>query len=198
MNAGDYFGQVGATLDYLSTADPALIAEQSAGALAERIDNLSSLGVVVARYEKLAPFEASYGLENNIVNDFYTSLIPRFVWNEKPPTSDARAYSDLYFNYSENSFAISPFGDLLRNFGSVGVPIGMLFLGIYLRLIYSGLIETTRPAMWKKPAYFVLLTVVSYESFYAVIFPSVIRMLAVLAVSLVLVNVIVRTNWKRA
>src|SRR4029078_476976 len=128
--------------------------------------------VVVANYEQLAPYEASYGLENNILNDMYTSFIPRFIWNDKQPTSDARAYSDLYFNFGENSFAISPFGDLLRNFGPIGIPLGMAFLGLYLRVIYSSLIATDSPAIWKKVVFVPLLTNISYEGFYSAIFPS--------------------------
>jgi hypothetical protein len=196
MNAGDYVGQIGATLEYLSNEDPLVIIKNNAQSLADRVENLSSLGVVVANYEKLAPYEASYGLENNIINDALTSFIPRFVWNDKPPTSDARAYSDLYFNYGENSFAISPFGDLLRNFGPFGVPLGMLVLGLYLRLIYSCLIDTPHPALWKKVAYFPLLTIVSYEAFYATIFPSVVRTLFILVISLFVVNLIVRSRGK--
>jgi len=192
MNAGDYIGQVGETLNYISTEDPLIIAGNSVQTLADRIENLSSLGVVVANYEKLAPYEASYGLENNIVNDLYTSFIPRFVWADKPQTSDARAYSDLYFNYNENSFAISPFGDLLRNFGPVGVPLGMLLLGIYLRLIYTALIDTPNPALWKKVAYFPLLTLVTYEAFYATIFPSLVRTVFILIISLFLVNLVIK------
>ena len=192
INTGDYFGQIGATLEYLTKEDPVKIAEQSAQAFADRVENLSSVAVVVANYEKLAPYEASYRLENNILNDLFTSFIPRFFWADKPQTSDARAYSDLYFNYGDNSFAISPFGDLLRNFGPIGVPLGMLLLGIYLRFIYAALIDTPHPALWKKVAYFPLLTVVSYEAFYATIFPSVIRTMVVLALSLLLVNFIVK------
>ena len=192
MSAGDYFGQVIATVEYLSSEDPAIIVEQSTEALAARVENLSSVGVVVANYEELAPYEASYGIENNILNDLYTSFIPRFVWKEKPPTSDARAYSDLYFNFGENSFAISPFGDLLRNFGPIGVPIGMLILGIYLRFIYAMFIDTPNPAMWKKVAYFSLMTIVSYEAFYGTIVPSVVRLVFVLAISLSLVNLFAR------
>ncbi len=196
INTGDYVGQVSATLDYLASEDPAIVVQKGAQTLAERIENLSSLGVVVANYERLAPYEASYGLENNIVNDTLTSFIPRFIWNDKPPTSDARAYSDLYFNFGDNSFAISPFGDLLRNYGPVGVPLGMVLLGIYLRLIYSSLIDTPSPAMWKKVSYFPLLTLVSYEAFYATIFPSIIRTCIVLVVSLILVNLIVRVRLR--
>jgi hypothetical protein len=192
--AGDYFGQVIATVDYLSTHDWNLIVYQNALTLAERVDNLSSLGVVVANYEKLAQYEAGYGLENNIINDLYTSFIPRFVWADKPPTSNPRAYSDLYFNYSENSFAITPFGDLLRNFGPIGVPLGMMILGVYFRLIYSSLIDTPFPSIWKKTAYFPLLTVVSFEAFYATIFPSLVRTIFVLALSLFLANLLIKNK----
>jgi hypothetical protein len=198
MNAGDYLGQVTATLDYISTADPGVLVQTNAQSLADRVENLSSLGVVVANYEKLAPYEASFGLENNIINDTYTSFIPRFVWADKPTTSDARAYSDLYFNFGENSFAITPFGDLLRNFGPVGVPLGMLILGIYLRLIYAALIETPNPSLWKKVAYFPLMTLVSYEAFYATIFPSIIRTVVVLAISLFIANLFVMRKKKMA
>jgi hypothetical protein len=191
VNAGDYFGQVVATVDYLLEEDPAVIAGNTAHALAHRVENLSSVAIVVSNYEKLAPYEASYGLENNILNDLSTSFIPRFVWADKPPTSDPRAYSDLYFDFGDNSFAISPFGDLLRNFGPVGIPIGMMFLGIYLRIIYSGLIETPTPAVWKKVAYFLLLTVVSYEAFYATLFPSIIRTVFILVFALLSVHFLV-------
>lgn len=190
-NAGEYVEQVSLTIDYLTTKDTEKIIYEGADDLAERIDNLSALGVAVANYEKLAPYESAFGIENNIMRDFYTSLIPRFVWENKPPTADARAYSDLYFNYSENSFATTPFGDLLRNFGPVGVPLGMLLLGIYFRWIYAQLIDTPNPAMWKKIAYYALLVVVSFEGFYSTIFPSVIRTLVVLAGSLLFVNVVI-------
>lgn len=194
IDSGDYIGQIGATGEYLVNEDPERLITTSAQALADRIENLSSVAVVVANYERLAPFEASYGLENNIINDTLTSFVPRFLWNEKPPTSDARAYSALYFSFGDNSFAISPFADLLRNFGPIGIPLGMLVLGIYLRLIYALLIETANPAMWKKVAYFPLLILVSYEGFYAILFPSIVRTLLVLVVSLFIVNLIVKTR----
>lgn len=190
-NAGEYVEQVVLTVDYLTTRDPGKIIYESSLHLAERIDNLSALGVAVANYEKLAPYESSFGIDNNILRDLYTSFIPRFIWEDKPPTSDARAYSDLYFNYSQNSFAVTPFGDLLRNFGPFGVPLGMMLLGIYLRWIYTQLIQTPEPRMWKKVAYYALLIVVSYEGFYATIFPSIIRTVFVLGFSLFFVNTLI-------
>lgn len=193
-NAGDYIGQIFTTVDYLATNDVSIVLYQNGLALAERVDTLSSLGVVVANYEKLAPYESGYGLENNIINDLYTSFIPRFLWVDKPPTSDPRAYSSLYFNYGDNSFAITPFGDLLRNFGPFGVPLGMLIIGIYLRVIYSSLIDTAQPAIWKKVAYFPLLSLVSFEAFYATLFPSLVRTLFILAISLFLTNLLLRNK----
>jgi hypothetical protein len=44
--------------------------------------------------------------------------------------------------------------------------------------------------MWKKVAYFVLMAGLSYEGFYATMFPVAIRIFLVLAVSLFLVNLI--------
>ena len=194
VSAGDYFGQVMATVEYLSAEDPMMILQEGSEALFARVENLSSVAVVVSNYEQLAPYEASYGLENNILNDLYTSFIPRLVWSEKPATTDARAYSDLYFNFGENSFSMSPFGDLLRNFGPIGVPLGMLIIGIYLRVIYSLFIDTPNPALWKKVAYFSLLTLVTYEAFYATIFPAAIRLMFILAISLPLVNLFARSR----
>jgi len=188
IEAGEYVSQALETFEYLRKENPILILKDGGLALAERVENLSSLAVVVSNYEKLAPYEEAYGLENNIINDLFYTLVPRFIYPEKPTTSDARAYSDLYFNYGDNSFTITPFGDLLRNFGPIGIPLGMFFVGFYLRLIYSTLIDTKHPTMWKKVAYYPLLTVVSYESFYATIFPSAIRTLIVTTISLCIVH----------
>ena len=187
INAGDYVGQVFETVDYISRTDTLKLLDQSSRTLFVRVENLSSLAVVVANYEKLEAYEESYGLKINIYHDIVTAFIPRFVWPDKPVTSDARAYSDLYFNYSENSFAITPFGDLIRNFGLIGVPLGMLIVGVYLRVIYSVLIETPQPRIWKKMAYFPLLTVISYEAFYATMFPGLVRTLVVLFICITVV-----------
>ncbi len=192
MNSGDYVGQVSKTIEYLTTKDTTVIISEGFVTLAERIDNLSALGVAVANYEKLAPYESNFGIENNILNDLYTSFIPRFVWADKPSTSDPRAYSDLYFNYSENSFAVTPFGDLLRNFGPIGVPLGMMIIGLYFRIIYEMFIKTKSPTIWKRVVYFVLLTVVSFEAFYATIFPMFIRSVFILVFSLFIANIVIK------
>lgn len=191
ISSGDYVGQIVATADYLSRTDSGRVVQENFGALLERIENLSSLAVVVSNYEKLAPYEESYGIRDNILNDALTAFIPRFIWSDKPSTSDPRAYGDLYFSYSENSFAITPFGDLLRNFGPWGIIPGMFIIGFYLKIIYSVLIKSERPAVWKKMVYFPLLTVVSYEAFYSIFIPSLIRVLFVVAVSVLLLQFLI-------
>ncbi|MBK8811514.1 MAG: oligosaccharide repeat unit polymerase [Acidobacteria bacterium] len=192
INAGDYVGQIAETFDYISRADTSMILSEGFSSMAERIENLSSLGVVVANYEKLEPYEESYGLKNNIVNDLLTSFVPRIVWADKPNTSDPRAYSELYFDYGDNSFAITPFGDLLRNFGVIGIPLGMMIIGVYYRLIYSYLIATPESRIWKKVAYYPLLAAVSFESFYATFFPIVLRVFFVVVVSVVFTSFFAR------
>lgn len=139
--------------------------------LAERLDTLSSVAVVVSNHEQLEPYEESYGLDNNIWKDISTFFIPRLFWNDKPVASEPRKYSDLYFNFGENSFPITPIGDLLRNFGPIGVPIGMLLFGIVLRFMYRALVEDQTRSIWRSTLYFMLLLAVSYEGFYGLLIP---------------------------
>ena len=143
--------------------------------LAERLDAVSTVAVVVSSYEQLKPYEAAYGLEDNIWVDMTTFFIPRVVWNDKPSASDPRKYSDLYFNYGDSSYAITPIGDLLRNYGVIGVPIGMLLLGIILRFTYRALAAGQAPSVWRTSLYFMLLTSVSWEAFYGTIIPTLFK-----------------------
>jgi len=188
VSISEYTGSIFQTFDQVGRNDGVELFELSSGALAERIDTLSSVAVVVSNYEKLAPFEEQYGLQNNILNDLTTFLIPRILWNDKPVASDARNYSDLYFDFGENSFAITPIGDLLRNFGPVGVPLGMLILGLIIRVFYSALIDGNDLSPWRAAIYFVLLNTVSYESFYGLIIPTLVKnaLIAMIGISLVL------------
>ncbi|HVF29401.1 MAG TPA: hypothetical protein VNA22_00450, partial [Pyrinomonadaceae bacterium] len=80
MEAGEYFSHALATVDYLANEDPLVVLQRGNEAVAGRVENLTLVAVTVANYEKLAPYEASYGLDNNIINDMYNAFIPRFVW----------------------------------------------------------------------------------------------------------------------
>jgi hypothetical protein len=155
--------------------------------LTERIDILTTLSVVVSNYEQLAPYEEAYDLDNNIWKDMTTSMVPRIIWKEKPNSSDPRKFGDLYFNFGESSFAITPIGDLLRNYGIVGIPLGMLIIGVLLRFFYRALIESQPRSIWRSTVYFMLLTSVSYEGFYGTIIPTFVKVgfIAIIGVAFV-------------
>lgn len=171
QDVGQYTENILQTIDEVGRSDIGSTFEAGLITLAERLDVVSTLAVVVSRHEQLAPYEEAYALEDNIYKDTVTSMIPRFIWTTKPPLSDPRRYSELYFDYGESSFAITPMGDLLRNYGLIGVFFGMALIGLCLRFISSALIEDQPPSVWRMTLFFMLLTSVSYESFYGFIIP---------------------------
>ncbi len=190
VNLEQQFETVARTIDLIATQDTEKVLNEGFLNLAERIDGVSSLAVVVSNYERLKPFESSFGLENNIFTDLWTSFIPRFVWANKPIIFDARAYSDLYFNFSGNSYALTPVGDLLRNYGPVGVPIGMLLIGIFLRIAYSALVENQKITIGRATAYYMFLVSLSYEGFYSTIFIYGTRVFAIVFISFVFADLL--------
>jgi len=171
----EYAESITQTFDKLLEQDLTENLGEGISALTERIEGVSSLAVVVSNYEKLEPYEESYGLKNNILTDSLYFFIPRPLWQNKPVGSEPRKYADLYFNYSENSFTVTPMGDLLRNFGPIGVPLGMILLGFVLQIIYVSLIENQDFSFWRVTLFYMLLTSVSYEGFYGTILPYLIK-----------------------
>lgn len=143
--------------------------------LIARVDVVSTLAVVVSNYEQLKPYEEIYGLNDNITNELTTFFIPRIIWPDKPAPTDARKYSELYFNFGESSFALTTFGDLLRNFGPIGVPLGMLVIGVLLRFIWTALVVGHDPNILTYTVYFIILSGISYEGFYGSLIPTVFR-----------------------
>lgn len=190
-----YAENVFQTFDAMGKSNTASL-EKGFENLAERLDAVSPLAVVVSNYEKLLPFEVGYGLDNNIWKDSISFFIPRLIWNDKPVASEPRKYSELYFNYGENSFTITPMGDLLRNFGFWGVPVGMLILGIILRIIYASLIEGQTFSFWRATLYFMLLTSVSYESFYGGIIPYLTKVGVISVFGLAIIWFLTRDSGK--
>ncbi|MEZ5333264.1 MAG: O-antigen polymerase [Thermoanaerobaculia bacterium] len=168
--------------------------------VAVRIEITSSVAMLVAKYRLLRPMEEQTGLAGNIWRDTWTAPIPRFLWPDKPKVSDARTYSLVYFDYGGTSFAMTPVGDLLRNFGPVGVPLGMALLGFALRLLYRTLVAgpVARPA----PAaiYAIGLMNINYEGFYGSLLPTVMRLVAVTGGALVAVHlgVVVQRRIRRS
>lgn len=171
-----YAGVVSNTFDKLLDQDPGTILSNGFTALAERIDSVSSLAVVVSNYEALAPYEEAWGINNNIYVDTVTFFVPRVVWPDKPVAIEPSKYADLYFNFSENSFTITPMGDLLRNFGPLGVPFGMIVLGIILSVLYASLIEGRRFAYWRAALFYMIFTnAISFEGVYSLIVPLIVK-----------------------
>lgn len=160
-------------------------------AIAERLDTLSSLAVIVSNHEALAPYEELWGIDNNIWVDTITFFVPRVIWADKPIPIDTSKYSDLYFNYSENAFAMTPIGDLLRNFGPYSIPIGMMILGFILRIIYSSLVENKPFSYWRVTLFFMLLSSVSYEGTYGLIIPYLFKVMVVSVLGILIIRLIV-------
>lgn len=193
-----YTENIANTFEQVGTSNNLNMLQFGLNNLAERVDLVSSVAVVVSTYEQLAPYEENYGLDNNIWKDITSFFIPRVIWNDKPVASDPQAYSDLYFNYGDNSFAITPFADLLRNYGVPGVFIGMLILGIVLRTMYRALIEDQPRILWRATLYFMLLTAVSYEGFYGAIAPFLFKVGTAAIIGLVIVYILARKTPRPA
>lgn len=174
VGLADYLNLVTDTTRLVLASDWGETISKGIEAVFQRTEIVTHFGVIVANYERLAPLEEEYGIANNIVIYVATSFIPRFVWQDKPIISNARGLAALYFENPFNSYATTPFGDLLRNFGPIGIPIGMAILGIVLAAIYQLVVHQPTTA-WRAGLYYALLTCVSYEGFYGSIFPAMIR-----------------------
>lgn len=192
QQAGQYTGNVFEALDQVGRSDVVDTLTFGAVTFAERIDILSTLAVVVSNYEQLAPYEEIYGLNDNIWRETSTFMIPRFLWPDKTVVSDPRRYSELYFDFGGSSYAITPVGDLLRNFGIVGIVIGMFVLGVVLRLIYSSLVEGQPGTVWRMALFFMLITSVSYEGFYSTLLPVLFRTGITAIIGILIVSVIAK------
>jgi len=188
MSLDKYATVVSSTFDKLADQDPGTILANGFGALTDRLDNVSPLAVVVSNYEALAPYEEAWGINNNIYVDTVTFFIPRVVWPEKPVSIEPSKYADLYFNFSENSFTITPMGDLLRNFGPIGVPIGMIILGVILRILYASLVEGQLFSYWRVTMFYMLFSNISFEGTYSLIIPIMFKVGVVAFVGLLIVR----------
>ena len=192
QDIGQYTDNIFHTFDQIGRYDTTESLKFGFSSLAERVDVLSVVAVVVSNYEQLLPYEEAYGLNDNIWVDLTTFMIPRVIWTDKPSASDPRKFSDLYFNYGETSYGITPVGDLLRNYGLPGVFLGMFVLGFILKAIYKALINEKTPSVWRSTLYFMLLLSVSYEGFYGTIIPSIVKVGITATVGLLIVTLMAK------
>jgi hypothetical protein len=172
IDPAEYALLIPTTIGSMADKHPVTILEEALGPLTERLDSVSSLAVVVSNYESLAAAEEQAGIAHNIWNESVTFFIPRLIWPDKPVGGvNLARYGELYFNVDNNAFLMTPMGDLLRNFGPWGVPIGMIFIGVLLRLIYSALIEGRGFSYWRACVFFMLMSSISFEGTFADIVP---------------------------
>jgi hypothetical protein len=180
------------SIGQLGTGNPVQEITDSSAMLAMRLEIVSALAVVVSNHEALANYEAAYGLDNNIWTYTWTAFIPRFIWKDKPIVADGYSYNELYFDHGGYGLSITVIGDLLRNFGPVGVPLGMILLGFGLRVFYSTLVEGVPFSIWKVSLFFIVITKINFDSFYGEILPLVIRVSAVIFVQFLVLRVVVK------
>lgn len=147
--------------------------------LVERLDGLTALGVIVANSGALKRSEKALGIDHNIGRDFVNSLVPRFLWPEKPTVGIAEQIGWLYYGTEHTSPAVTYMGDLFRNFGWVGVFPGMFLIGLVLRTLYAWLIEGHALTGARVGIFFITNAAVGYEGLYSTYFPSLIRALVV-------------------
>jgi len=176
MSLDQYSNLIPTTLGRLAEQDYSTIYQNGFSALTQRIDLLSPLAVVVSNYEALAPYEEAWGIANNIYVDTVIFFIPRVIWPDKPVPIDAGRYGDLYFNFSENSFSMTPMGDLLRNFGPIGIPIGMFILGLIIRLIYSTFVEGQTFSYFRATMFYMLFSNIAFEGTFGLIIPMMFKL----------------------
>jgi hypothetical protein len=156
-----------------------------------RCDRTSTLAVVIARHDELKNSEEEWGLSNNIIKDTLTSVIPRFLWNNKPMVADARSLSLLYFNVPDTSFTFGLTGDLFRNAGIFGIVVGMAFLGAALKYGYSTMV-TNSESIWARCTYCVILTSINFEGFYSGILPVLFRVALICLLAGVFMQFVIR------
>jgi hypothetical protein len=186
----EYSGVVAQTFERLSIQDIETSLSTGLTAVADRIDAVSSLAVVVSNYEALAPYEEQIGISNNIVGDTLTFFIPRIIWRDKPVAIEPSKYADLYFNYQHNSFIMTPMGDLLRNFGPIGVPLGMIFMGFILRMLFSALVENQGFSYWRYAVFYMIFSLILYEGTYGLMIPNIFKIGVIAVFGVIIVRLL--------
>ncbi len=147
--------------------------------LVERFSAIEMLGITLARAGALKEAERAAGIDNNIIMDAMLGFIPRVFWANKPTVGDFGLwFSRLYLDSPNRTWnAPTIFGDLYRNFGFWGVPVGMFLVGIFLRVVYDSLIKYPRGNPLASLLYVHLAGIVVWEGTFSALVPSGLRVL---------------------
>lgn len=152
---------------------------------AARVNVLSQITVLVSQrealYNSLPPT-----LKSGILIGIATALVPRVIWPSKPVIGDSASHARLFFKFEGNSFAVTPVGDLLLNFGPAGIVPGMIVLGFCMSLLFSIVVASAPLSPARAAIMVALLTQFSIEGFLGPLVPSLIRagLVGVLAIAI--------------
>lgn len=142
----------------------------------ERLCDMDLLAVTLARADELKAAERAMEMDNNIIRETVLAFIPRPLWPNKPRVTDfGLKFTELYLESPKSSNGPTIFGDLYRNFGWTGVPVGMALLGIFLRLIYTRYVLMAEGNGLSCLFYYSLLGTVGYEAYYSSYISGTIR-----------------------
>ena len=112
--------------------------------LIERFVALDMLSVTRRALDSLKSAEQAVENRQQHFQGIDCRFYPATSWADKPLVGEfglwfTRIYLDIPDSISSNGPTI--FGDLYRNFGFWGVPVGMFIVGVYLRILYGSLIQ---------------------------------------------------------
>jgi len=169
-----------ATYTELSFMSAKEIASLSTEVFLSRLDAVSNLAVILRDRDKNLAAERSAGITNNILRDAFAGFIPRVLWPTKPAAGNAEEIGYVYFGSAQTSPTITYMGDLYRNFGRVGVFLGMFILGLFLRGVYASLIEGHTLTPLRVASFLFLMRAVNYESPISPLFPILLRQFVLL------------------
>jgi oligosaccharide repeat unit polymerase len=160
--------------------------------LIERFVALDMLSITLARADSLKSAERAVGINNNIPKELFLGFVPRMFWADKPLVGEfglwfTRIYLDIPDALSSNGPTM--FGDLFRNFDLLGVLIGMFVVGVYLRILYGGLIQRGIRSPLAPLFYASLYGVFNWEGSYTMFITNGLRALFALATMTALIYV---------
>ncbi len=155
--------------------------------LADRLDHVASVAVIVGQYRGLRNEEKAYGLDHSLLKTLLSAPVPRALWKGKPIVSDGRAMGLVYFGNGSNSYASTPMVELLRNGGWVVVVLGMAILGFLLALGHRTF-DSKTGAVTQALFGTIVLRVVNWEAGYGTIFAEALRVIFVTVVAVLFVR----------
>lgn len=160
------------------------------GTIINRLDSIDLLGSTLAQAPHVKVEERQVGIDNNIEKEMFWEFVPRLLDPGKPVFSNFGLwFSRIYRGSSSLDWSgPSAFGDLYRNFGNIGVVVGMLVVGAYFRLLYDILVRQSDRKPLAVLLYFFLLTSMNWESEYASWFTTGLQMFVVVVVLWVLLR----------